>query len=327
MPLLTACEEIFTPDMPHTPVLCVNSIVTAGKPITVSVSKSRLYTDTTSSATVVDNAAVNIYANGQLQDEPFIPRQGDDIRIAVQSPTLGCASADVTVPHAVPTPGVEWEASDIIIRSARYGDALDNIKQHEISFRLKVRLTVADIPGDTFFRFSYDCNSKGDEAGNDSDVDGDWSTSGNYGLKVDNLLYDLEPIWGEHIGIFESLMGADAYGFTFFTDRQFSGKTYTLNIQFEDCRFICLDNYIPEDELSLRICTISQSYYNWSNYLWQRDRGTLTDLGDYGFGDPVWGYSNVSSGAGVVAAQSESECKINLTGFIEEILKQQSDRD
>lgn len=44
--ILTACEETFTPGMPHAAVLCVNSLVTAGEPIEVSVSKSRLYTDT-----------------------------------------------------------------------------------------------------------------------------------------------------------------------------------------------------------------------------------------------------------------------------------------
>ena len=65
---------------------------------------------------------------------------------------------------------------------------------------------------------------------------------------------------------------------------------------------------------------MSPSYYNWANYIWQRDSGTLTELGDYGFGDPIWGYSNVSSGAGVVAAQSKSVCTIDLTDFIQETI-------
>ena len=45
LPLLTGCEEAFTPDMPHTPALCVNSLITAGEPVEAKISKSRLYTD------------------------------------------------------------------------------------------------------------------------------------------------------------------------------------------------------------------------------------------------------------------------------------------
>lgn len=194
---------------------------------------------------------------------------------------------------------------------------------HDISFKLNVRLTLSDPPGDTFYRLAYG-NDVTDEG---AWTDDDWSVSGRYGLTVDDLLYDLEPIFSEHISIFDSFMGASSYGFTFFTDRQFSGKTYTLNLQFDNCSYVGLDSYMPEAELSLKLYSISQSYYNWVNYLWQRDDGTLSGLGDYGFGNPIWGYSNVSSGAGVVAAQAVSVCKIDLTEFIKDTIAHQNQQD
>ena len=115
--LLTSCEEVFTPDVVQSPVLCVNALVTAGDTIEVAVSKSRLYTDTASSATVVRDATVNIYANGQLQPAAYVPREDDEIKVEVESPTLGKALAKVTVPGAATIPTVEWEASDVEVRS------------------------------------------------------------------------------------------------------------------------------------------------------------------------------------------------------------------
>ena len=43
-------------------------------------------------------------------------------------------------------------------------------------------------------------------------------------------------------------------------------------------------------------------------------------MADIGFADPTWGYSNVSTGAGVVAAQSTTSVTIDLTEFLKTIL-------
>lgn len=317
LPLLTGCEEVFTPDMPHTPVLSVNSLITAGEPIEASVSKSRLYTDTASNATVVKDAVVNIYSNGQLQLDSYIPKEGDDIRITVQSPTSGQVDAKVTIPSAVPIADVKWTTSDVEIHSYQFGEIELNRWEHNISFKLNVELTILDPPGENYYKLGYGIP----DFDGDSDEDGNYSFSGNYGLWISGLQYNLEPIFSEHIGIFESIMGGDAEGFTFFTDRQFSGKSYTLHLQFDKCVYRCIDIIMPDPCLQLNLFSVSPSYYNWANYVWQRDNGSLTDFSDYGLGDPIWGYSNVSSGAGVVAAQSKSVCTIDLTDFIQETIK------
>ncbi|TGY04976.1 DUF4249 family protein [Muribaculum sp. NM65_B17] len=302
LPFLTGCEEVFTPDMPHTPVLCVNSLITTGEPVEAVVSKSRLYTDT-SDKTEVKDADLRIYANGVLQLDSYIPKEGDNIRIVAESPTLGRGEADLSMPMSIKAPTATWETYDVSCWKS------DN-DVVSVQFKLKVALRIEDPDGENYYKFSFNSGTQTNENSDNLDA------SGNYGFEINSLVYKMEPIFSEHIGIFESIMGGDADGFTFFSDRQFSGKSYTLNLQFDNCWFRYPTGEIPECKVNLIINSVSPSYYNWANYVWQRDNGTLSDLSDYGLGDPIWGYSNVSSGAGVVAAQSKSVCMIDLTDFI-----------
>lgn len=299
LPFLTGCEEVFTPDMPHIPVLCVNSLITVGEPVKAVVSKSRLYTDT-SDKTEVKDADLRIYANGVLQLDSYIPKEGDNIRIVAESPTLGRGEADLSMPMSIKAPTATWETYDVSCWKS------DN-DVVSVQFKLKVALRIEDPDGENYYKFSFNSGTQTNENSDNHDA------SGNYGFEISSLVYKMEPIFSEHIGIFESIMGGDADGFTFFSDRQFSGKSYTLNLQFDHCWFRYPTGEIPECKVNLIINSVSPSYYNWANYVWQRDNGTLSDLSDYGLGDPIWGYSNVSSGAGVVAAQSKSVCMIDLT--------------
>lgn len=141
-------------------------------------------------------------------------------------------------------------------------------------------------------------------------------------LSINYMNYEMEPIFSEHIGIFESIMGGDVQGFTFFSDRQFYGKTYTLNLQFNNCMFQYYKGEVPDCNVHFVIYNISPSYYNWANYIWQRDYGTLGEFSDYGLGDPIWGYSNVSSGAGVIAAETPAIATLNLTDFIRQTINE-----
>lgn len=51
-----------------------------------------------------------------------------------------------------------------------------------------------------------------------------------------------------------------------------------------------------------------------------RGLGILGDLSDIGLAESKWGYSNVSTGAGVVAAQSSSKFTIDLKEFLKTTL-------
>lgn len=305
---LTSCEEVFTPDMPHTPVLCVNSLITVGEPIEVIVSKSRLYTDSSQKSDVSD-AEVKIYANGELQLDSYIPKEGDNVRIVAVSPTVGRGEADVQIPLSIPTPTSTWEAFDVNCWESENGVV-------QVMFKLKVNLKIEDPEGDNYYKLSFQSDVVPDKHSSD------FEANGNQRFIMGYLIYNQEPIFSEHISIFEAIMGGDGEGFNFFTDRQFAGKSYTLHLQFNNCWFIYPKGETPDCKTNLIISSVSPSYYNWANYMWQRDNGTLTEFGDYGFGDPIWGYSNVSSGAGVVAAQSKSACTVDLSDFIRETINE-----
>lgn len=296
---LASCEETIIPDMPHVPVLCVNSLLTAGGPVEVSVSKSRLYTDSPEKSEVSD-AQVSIYANGELQTDSYIPKEGDDVRIVAESPSVGTGEARVTIPVPIAAPEATWEAYDV-----EYWRSDGSL--YAIQFDLEVNLQIQDPDGENYYRFSFStCDPSGDNSG-----------EGRSMFELGSLQYDMEPVFNEHIGIFESIMGGEAEHFAFFSDRQFDGKNYTMRLLFNNCWFTG-NNY--DCPVYLIVSSVSPSFYNWANYIWQYDSGSLVNFGDLGFGDPIWGYSNVSTGAGVVAAQSKSVCSINLSEFLRQTI-------
>ncbi len=184
------------------------------------------------------------------------------------------------------------------------------------SINLTAKMTVNDPATiENYYRFAYE--------GFPERIEYEPGTSGWQPMDflTGTFKYEAEPIFGEHIGVFEAITGAsDPYGFTFFTDRQFSGKSYTLTLQFDDMRYYLNDSeYSPElvdCGLELTLYSVSPSYYRWCVYRWHVDSGFVSDFGETGLGDPVWGYSNVSTGAGVVAAQTPSTYTLNLNEFL-----------
>lgn len=305
--ILTGCYEDFTPDVDTTPVLCLNSLITAGEPIKVNVSHTWLYTDDGDSDHSVNDAVISIYANGMRQNTDYIPQAGDRIRIVAESNVYGSAEAEVTVPRPVPVCKLEWQTNlNDIWKSSIEFEMLAHF-----GFNLNVELTIDDpVADENYYRLSYNAFSK--------DIESVVSfSSGSFD-------YDSEPIFAEHIGVFESIMGGDSYGFTFFTDRQFSGRSYTLHLHYKGCSyFVNSQEWLPElleCGLVFTLHSVSRSYYSWANYLWQNDNGPLGDISDAGLGDPLRGYSNVSTGAGVVAAQSVSTYTLDLKDFIEQVL-------
>ncbi len=300
LPLLaTACYQDFTPGVESSPVLCINSMISEGEPIEVSLSHTWLFTDDLeNSSHEVDDATVTIYANGEVVGAAYLPKHGDAIKIVAESPRYGKAEAAVTVPQAPQIIAPEWTVSnpDIWVTEIPEWDTAA-----VVTFDLRVVIPVHDIEGADYYHIDF-------EPSPDSE-----------NLNMGVFLYEAEPIFSEHIGLLESIGGADAYGFTLFTDRMFKGSDYHLKLNFE--RMGCLVHPGEESNCSLTftLSAVSPSYYNWSNYRWQLDSGIIADLGDIGLGDPVWGYSNVSTGAGVVAARSQITFTIDLSDFIHKL--------
>ncbi len=309
---LTGCYEDFNPGINTEPVLCINSIITSGQPIEVSVSRTWLYNDQESEENhQVTDAKVTIYVNGSAVGQEYTPQEGDRIRIVAESATYGNAEAEVTVPVAVPITSVKImpEITEIWSDSRPEYQMLT-----QLSFNLTAEMEITD-PGDRpdYYKFTFSQFANEDAH-----------------LYTGELQYQLEPIFSEHINALESVSGIVTDDFPFFTDNQFSGGTYTLHLFFKDMGYFVNSPTFNEDlldcGLQLTLSSVSPSYYNYANYLWQRYDGLTGELGEIGFSEPIWGYSNVSTGAGVVAAVSNVTYTVSLKNFLGEIIKRPSNR-
>ena len=310
--LLTGCYEDFNPEIDTKPVLSLNSLITAGEPIEVEVSHTWMFNDEKAENNhKVTDASVTILANERIVGSDYLPKEGDKIRIVAESPTYGNAIAEVTVPFATPVGNVKVTPT---IKNIWKGD--EDFFHYEmfagVTFNLNVEMDIDDpAENDNYYNFGYN-----------------WSGVANDGsptLSIGQFEYNSEPIFKEHIGVFETIMGNDEdTGFVFFTDRQFSGGTYTLHLNFSNNVFRVksqeYDESLLECGVNLYLTTVSKSYYNWAVYKWNVDEGIMGDLSDIGLAESKWGYSNVSTGAGVIAAQSSSKFTIDLKEFLKTTL-------
>lgn len=310
---LTGCYEDFNPDIETKPVLCLNSLITAGDTIGVSVTHTWLYTDQKAELDHgVDDAMVTVYANGESVSPDYIAQEGDEIRIVAESAKYGKAKATVTVPRAA------------LITNPKFNTFVQNAFRDPdapmtggIKFNINCNLTIDDRDkADNYFKLFFMALSprlyEDDDLG-DSENYYAWLSSGEFD-------YEAEPIFQEHMGVFEQIITGDSEGFMIFSDRQFAGRSYTMNLRFNGASYsVHLPEY-DEDaydcELVFAISALSRSYYNRELYIWNRDDGIITDFGNIGLSEPIWAYSNVSTGAGVVAARTVTVCRISLRDFI-----------
>lgn len=338
--LVTSCYTDFEPDVASTPVLCMNSLITADEPVAVELTRTWRYSSGTPGFDFdinVPDADVSMYVNGELKEhleytdmaqEPeydgtentrnmfrsdYAPREGDVVRLVARSDKYGNAEAEVRVPVAVPVDKAEFTAG--ISGFGRY--------DYEMSFNmsLDIRLYFTD-PGSerNYYELTYRVDNPAPYTGTIDNVT--WvDVGGNLNL-YGGMDYDSEPLFSEHISVFESVMGGDAYGYTVFTDRQISGKTYPLHVRFNAGAYYCKNPLYRDDafrsKIEFSLVSVSESYYSWLISQWMVEEGVTGSFGDIGFGDMITVHSNVSTGAGVVAARSIAVYDLELYEFLKQ---------
>lgn len=313
--LLTGCYTNFEPDIKSTPVLCMNSLLTPGEPLTVSLTRTWRWSEGSPDYDLdilVRDAEITYTVNGSesgtltFDDKKYradyIPAPGDHVVLSAHSDRYGDATAEVTVPVAVAIDRVETDVLDITESISVNNDTLWEIKAN-----FKVWFTD---PADqeNFYLFGYDFyNPKSIIV--PENPDDPWSNRYYcFGLaSCSDLDYEQEPIFGEHIGVIETLFG-DSYGYSMFSDRTISGKSYPLRISAPRLSYKLFD---PTDNPELRtssinmiLYSISKGYYRHLLGMWELNEGMAGSIGGSGLGDAVWDVSNVSTGAGVVAART-----------------------
>lgn len=298
--LISSCYETFDPKVDSTPVLCLNSLITAGEPIDLEVTRTWLYTDEAAQNDhSVNDATVTVFANGEQVEPGYSPKEGDVIRIHAYSPTYGEAEAEVTVPVPSSVSHISFEP---IYYSVTDDDNTPSGRQRTLNFSINVEMGISDLE-DLSEHYILD-----------------QSTFCNVGSFWEGSINLRDPILTEYISTMEDWLGYTHGVDVFFSDRQFSSHPHTIVFGYNGCHYSCSLPEISPDGLEcgmeFTLWTISESYYKWLLYRWQSEDGMLSDFIDMTLADQMWGYSNVSTGAGVVAARSSYAASIDLAPFI-----------
>ena len=324
--LLYGCREDIEPLIDTRPVLCLNSLITAGKPIEVSVTRTWVYTDSKGGNDhSVSDAKVSIYANGNLVSDDYLAQEGDIIRIEAYSNTYGSAWAEVTVPLATPISNVKYTPT---LKDLWYNDREEWGVSLDLTFDISTTLSIPNDPqANLFYDLDFTTFSPANEKDSDStdyyDAHGEllrWYTQPSEVHFYGGSFILRDPFFSEYVGAFDDMMDwADIYA-SFFSNHQFKGTTQDIHVDFQDCSFR-ITQWDRNPELLecgyvFTLYSISESYCKWLNYRWQSDQSLMEEIIDIGLAEPMWGYSNVSTGAGVVAARSSRTVSINIKDFL-----------
>ncbi|MDE6741935.1 MAG: DUF4249 domain-containing protein [Muribaculaceae bacterium] len=336
---LNSCYTEFDPHIDSTPVLCMNSIITPGDSIALFLTRTWSWTegDEDKIDLNVRDAEVRMIVNGQFKetlthrviDNPdyffgpyhkrrecyvgeYRPESGDIIRLEAISPRYGNASAEVTVPYPVPIDRIEAQVQNCIA----YGDTtgfptVANECRFDLNFKLLAYFT--DPSESTDY---YDLRAGYSPAYGNFDED----AYGQPGYRYPSIDFSGEPLLTEHVSVLESVTG-DTYGYTVFSDRQINGVTYPLRITVNNYTFYYrnpIDLPGPKETgITVQLCHIDQPYYKHVISVWEGNDGITGALGGVGLASPVYPWSNVSTGAGVVATYAKSEMTIPIVHIIE----------
>ena len=312
--LLTGCYQDFEPDLYEEPVVCLSALLKVGEPISVQVTHTWRYDQTPTNIVnaddvKIDNADVTLIVNGQEIEHlvykedaqyagNYIVREGDSVTINVSTSTYGNATASVEVPVTVPIDNISH-----VVLSANGEYILNKRIEAAIDFQM----TFTD-PAKTQNYYM---------AGLEREI---YGPAGNvFWMSLD---YNREPLFNEIFTPLEALMG-DTGGYTMFTDRSIDGQSYPLTMATRLHYIVnTTDPNTEPNMLTFKLYSISKSYYDYLLSVYQVDDSFNGQLGDFGLSEQRHTYSNVSTGAGIVAACAIDSRAVNLTEIIQSATKQ-----
>lgn len=332
---LTGCYTDFEPDLKSTPVVCINSLITAGDSIQVEVTRTWRYSEgdpLVKLDVTLKDAEVSLYVNDRFEEQlvytarlnyyydydyffaaKYIPKPGDRIMILAIDKTYGEAEAEVTVPHPVEIDKVEARVTS---NRTSYDEINDTFHS---DFEMTLNVTLTDPVNETnayIFEMPWHRSIV-------TDIEYEDGYTGQAYVESASLFpdYSYEPIFSEHISPIETVISNDLGIFSLFSDRQFSGKPYTLRIPINGdyhCNYRVNPEHKHELTMEIQLAHISTAYYNYMISWWAANEGVHGILGDVGLGDPVFEHSNVSTGAGIVAARAISTAHLNIYNLLSE---------
>lgn len=280
--LTGACTSDYSPSFEEKPVLVINVIASPGEPIEASVTHSWPVGELVKGNVDLPDAEVQLVVNDgapirmtyDAASARFrsdrVARAADRICVSASHPDYGSASGATTVPRPVVisdwkcTHRVETDYNGYIYES-------DGTWGHPRMVRFVYSVTFSDpVDEENYYLVS-------------SDLDCD------------------DPIIDENNTPLEAIF-IKSKDFYVFSDRQINGKTYTLTCS----KTYTLHYILPGEDFINRISvySISKEYYLYLLSLYKKYETISGALEEIGLAEPRSVYSNVSSGAGVVAAQA-----------------------
>lgn len=280
LPLISACTSICHPEMEGDEVLAVNVLAEADSLVSASVSHSWYFASRPKDPSVSD-ADVTVSVNGEMRGKMTYDsasrrylsdvrvKEGDKVEVSAMSAGYGSAKGSSVVPVKVKIDSWSMEYflekdNNTIIVNP------DGSFHHPTAIRYDYYITFTD-PAD---EENY------------------------YLLQVDGESVD--PIFGENDSPLDAVFATNDE-FMVFSDRSIAGKEYTLT-----CRLSSYGALWDTKMFFHRIgfYSISRDYYLYLLSIHKKYDGLNGTLEELGLAEPRSVYTNVSSGAGIVGAQS-----------------------
>lgn len=305
---LTSCyRKIDLDEYRTTPKMVINSVVSPDTVVMASITRTWFYPDKKPYVNL-PHAHVELYINNQYietmqwktlnnprnPDQPdtlflsnTIPAEGDRIKIVASTPEYGTVTAEDIIPKKVP------------IKNASHTIKKGNgVYQGTISdyFEIYYEVTFDEFPEKNNYYLAKITQIK----------------TGYYGYYETEIDY-IDPVFKEQDAILDESMafnGLEKRGGALFTDQSINGQTYTLQIK---------ETTAELDETEQRIISIyslSESYFLYLLSLQKIAGSTLEGgLGNIGLAEPLWVYSNVEGGTGILGGNQHSETTITLNNL------------
>lgn len=294
--ILCSCTTDFEPDLHSDPVVVINVMASFNEPIKASVTRSIEIGSSSENNIILRDAIVTVALNDGApqrmlfneESEKFesdvSPNMGDKVVISAVHSKYGKAEGSTVIP--IPVQIDHWEREYRVMHdyNAIMPDQNGNIHYQKI-INFEYKLTFTD-PGDTE----------------------------NYYLLSSNMNCT-DPILEENTSALDEIADNTNW-FYLFSDKQISGKTYTLTCSRKFPTNFYQDHYYVNN---IKLYSISKEYYLYLFSLFKKYEGFNGMMNEIGLASPFIIYSNINGGTEIVASQSWSEFADDVDSIIREI--------
>lgn len=295
--LMMACEkEIKFNRSKAEPLITLNGVVMADSVISIHLSKTRFFLESTADMSDIENAEVVLTSGAQTENMKhmgngvytavYIPQVGDNVKISASAPQLSTVSSsatllahpnvgDIVVEAGKFEPsGQEEEAPDGWLppgyKNVKVKIPLNDVREEQNYYRLIVRRT--EVLGNTYSREMYLTD-------------------------FDDPVFKMETP--------EEVMGMTEYTnrYAIFSDVRFNGTTYSLT--FTDKVWHSGGFQFPER----LVYEISVQHLSHDYFMYLRTRNAYLDSDSEGnlFMEPIQIYSNIEKGTGILGSATVTQ--------------------